>query len=276
MLFATWNVNSIRTRLSQVEEFLDETQPDLLCLQETKVEDKLFPRESIEKRGYQVSFYGQKAYNGVALISNQKLDDIRLGISGELVNNQVSTFLDEQKRIISALINGIRVVNVYVPNGSSLDSEKYIYKLKWLDHLKKYFESQEERSEPLCLMGDFNIVLEEKDIHNPKRFNNGIMASLSEREALQNVLGTRLEDVFRLFEADTGHWSWWDYRSGAWQKDQGWRIDHIYLSEELINNARSCVIHKKARGNIQPSDHAPVLVDINWPPQEDNENSLFY
>ncbi len=275
MLIATWNVNSIRTRLKQVNDFLDEIAPDLLCLQETKVEDNLFPKKELEAKGYQVHCYGQKAYNGVALLSKLPLEDIRLGMNGEFMNSKEIPSVNQQKRIISALIDGIRVVNVYVPNGSSVDSEKYIYKLKWLEYLKSYLEEQQERNEPLCLLGDFNIALEEKDIHNPNRFNNGIMASLDERKALTNALNNRLEDVFRLFEQNSGHWSWWDYRSGAWQRDQGWRIDHIYLSEELINNAKSCVIHKKVRGNQQPSDHAPVLVDINWPPEESEENYFF-
>jgi len=275
VLIATWNVNSIRSRLNQVEEFIDEIKPDLLCLQETKVEDKFFPKETLERKGYQVSIYGQKAYNGVALISKIPLMDIRKGIYGELGEKPQSIFFDQQKRILSALIDGIRVVNVYVPNGSSLDSEKYSYKLKWLDSLKEYLTIQSKREEPLCLLGDFNIALDAKDIHNPNRFDNGIMASLAERESLTRLLDNKLEDVFRLFDQTSGNWSWWDYRSGAWQKNQGWRIDHIYLSENLIKNAKSCVIHKKVRGNPKPSDHAPVLVEINWPPLECEELSFF-
>ncbi|WP_269622509.1 exodeoxyribonuclease III [Prochlorococcus marinus] len=275
MLIASWNVNSIRTRLNQVEQFLDEIKPDLLCLQETKVQDDLFPKETIESKGYQTFIYGQKSYNGVALISKLPLEDIRIGMNGEECHNQESIFFDEQKRIISAMIDGIRVVNVYVPNGSSLESDKFDYKIKWLNCLNEYLNIQALRNEPLCLLGDFNIILDKKDVHNQKRFNNGIMASPSERDALKKILGNRLEDVFRLFEQHSGHWSWWDYRSGAWQKDQGWRIDHIYLTDELIKNARSCVIHKKFRGNQQPSDHAPVLVDINWPPLEIDDD-FFY
>ena len=275
MLIATWNVNSIRTRISQVNQFLEEINPDLLCLQETKVEDNLFPKETLEANGYQVHFHGQKAYNGVALISKYPLEDIRLGMNGEHINSKEIDLMNQQKRIISALIDGIRVVNVYVPNGSSIESEKYIYKLKWLKHLKHYLEAQQKRDEPLCLLGDFNIALAEKDIHNPNRFNNGIMASLDERKALTDVLNGRLEDVFRLFEQNSGHWSWWDYRSGAWQRDQGWRIDHIYLCQELIQQTKNCVIHKKTRGNEKPSDHAPVLAEINWPNQESSFEEEF-
>ena len=271
MQIATWNVNSIRTRLDQVQAWLQDAQPDLLCLQETKVDDPLFPHEVFEAQGYQVHFHGQKAYNGVALVSRQPLEDVRLGFTGELPEDAEALQLGEQKRVISALVNDIRIVNVYVPNGSALKSEKYPYKLEWLSCLNRYLSAQAKRDEPLCLVGDFNIALEARDIHHPERLTGGIMASELEREALLNVLGDRLHDVFRVFEPDANHWSWWDYRSGAWDRDQGWRIDHIYLCDELLSQARSCVIHKHLRGHEKPSDHAPVTVDLNWPPTDDDE-----
>tara|TARA_E500000331_G_scaffold304239_1_gene307212 strand:+ start:2576 stop:3415 length:840 start_codon:yes stop_codon:yes gene_type:complete len=268
---ATWNVNSIRTRLDQVQAWLQDAQPDLLCLQETKVDDPLFPHEVFEAQGYQVHFHGQKAYNGVAIVSRQPLEDVRRGFTGELPEDAEALQLGEQKRVISALVNNIRIVNVYVPNGSALKSEKYPYKLEWLSCLNRYLSAQAKRDEPLCLVGDFNIALEARDIHHPERLTGGIMASELEREALLNVLGDRLHDVFRVFEPDANHWSWWDYRSGAWDRDQGWRIDHIYLCDELLSQARSCVIHKHLRGHEKPSDHAPVTVDLNWPPTDDDE-----
>jgi len=268
---ATWNVNSIRTRLDQVQAWLQDAQPDLLCLQETKVDDPLFPHEVFEAQGYQVHFHGQKAYNGVAIVSRQPLEDVRRGFTGELPEDAEALQLGEQKRVISALVNNIRVVNVYVPNGSALRSEKYPYKLKWLSCLNRYLSAQAKRDEPLCLVGDFNIALEARDIHHPERLTGGIMASELEREALLNVLGDRLHDVFRVFEPDPNHWSWWDYRSGAWDRDHGWRIDHIYLCDELLRQAKSCVIHKHVRGHEKPSDHAPVAVDLNWPPTDDDE-----
>ena len=271
MQIATWNVNSIRTRLDQVQAWLQDAQPDLLCLQETKVDDPLFPHEVFEAQGYQVHFHGQKAYNGVAIISRQPLEDVRRGFTGELPEDAEALQLGEQKRVISALVNNIRIVNVYVPNGSALKSEKYPYKLEWLSCLNRYLSAQAKRDEPICLVGDFNIALEARDIHHPERLTGGIMASELEREALLNVLGDRLHDVFRVFEPDANHWSWWDYRSGAWDRDQGWRIDHIYLCDELLNQARSCVIHKHLRGHEKPSDHAPVSVDLNWPPTDDDE-----
>ena len=271
MQIATWNVNSIRTRLDQVQAWLQDAQPDLLCLQETKVDDPLFPHEVFEAQGYQVHFHGQKAYNGVAIVSRQPLEDVRRGFTGELPEDAEALQLGEQKRVISALVNNIRIVNVYVPNGSDLRSEKYPYKLEWLSCLNRYLSAQAKRDEPLCLVGDFNIALEARDIHHPERLTGGIMASELEREALLNVLGERLHDVFRVFEPDANHWSWWDYRSGAWDRDLGWRIDHIYLCDELLSQARSCVIHKHVRGHEKPSDHAPVTVDLNWPPTDDDE-----
>ena len=271
MLIATWNVNSIRTRLPQVIDWLDEIKPDLLCLQETKVEDQLFPKEIFESKGYKTSFYGQKGYNGVALISQFEIEDIRVGLDGELINDNLARDLSNQKRIISGLIEGIRVVNVYVPNGGELTSEKYKYKLEWLNYLQKYLNAQSLRNEPLCLLGDFNIAPKDNDIHDPVRLKGGIMASKEERQLLKNLVGDRLHDIFRLFEPSSNHWSWWDYRSSAWERDKGWRIDQIYLCDELVKNAKNCSIHKKVRGNTKPSDHAPVVVEINWPAMEEDD-----
>ncbi len=271
MLIASWNVNSVRTRLEHVLAWLEHTQPDLLCLQETKVDDPLFPAEAFESSGYQLSFHGQKAYNGVAMLSREPLDDVRKGFIGELAEDGEALQLGEQKRVISALIDGVRVVNLYVPNGSSLTSEKYPYKLRWLACLKRYLEAARTRDEPLCVVGDFNIAMEARDIHDPERLSGGIMASDAEREALHQALGDSMNDVFRVFEPDAGHWSWWDYRSGAWNRDSGWRIDHIYLSDDLLSTARGCVIDKQERGREQPSDHAPVVVDLCWPPAEEEE-----
>ena len=272
MLIASWNVNSVRTRLDHVLAWLQSHQPDLLCLQETKVADPLFPQTAFESIGYRVSFHGQKSYNGVALISRTPLDDVRCGFIGELPGDLEAGELGEQKRVISALLDGVRVVNLYVPNGSSLTSDKYPYKLKWLNCLKRYREAAQERDEPLCIVGDFNIGMEARDIHDPERLTGGIMASDAERTALKEALGEGMVDVFRAFEPDAGHWSWWDYRSGAWNRDSGWRIDHIYLSEDLLGLARSCVIHKQERGKEQPSDHAPVVVDLCWPPEDEEDD----
>ena len=276
MQIGSWNVNSVRTRLDQVLLWLEQQQPDLLCLQETKVDDPLFPVQAFVNAGWRVSMHGQKAYNGVAMVSRAPLEDVRCGFLGELSGDEDATALGQQKRVISALLDGVRVLNLYVPNGSGLRSEKYPYKLNWLQCLKRYLATQAERGEPLCMVGDFNIALEARDIHDPDRLTGGIMASEAERDALKACLADRLQDVFRIFEPDAGHWSWWDYRTGAWDRDRGWRIDHIYLCDELLGLARSCRIHKDVRGNTQPSDHAPVTVELDWPPAEDDEEADFF
>jgi len=271
MRIATWNVNSVRTRLDQVVAWLQQERPEVLCLQETKVTDELFPREAFEALGYQVVISGQKAYNGVAMLSLLPLDDVQVGFDALLPGDPEAPGLSEQKRVISALVDGVRVLNLYVPNGSSLSSEKYAYKLEWLACLKRYLAVQEDQGDPLCMVGDFNIGPEDRDLPDPKRQTGGIMASQAEREALQLVLGNRLSDVFRVFESDTGHWSWWDYRSGAWDRDKGWRIDHIYLTDDLLGCATGCLIHKATRGNEQPSDHAPVVVNLAWSLDEEGD-----
>jgi exodeoxyribonuclease-3 len=268
MRIASWNVNSVRTRLEQVVGWLAAEQPEVLCLQETKVDDPLFPHAAFSDLGYTAAISGQKAYNGVAILSRLPLEDVQVGFSALLPSDGEAAQLGEQKRVISARIEGLRVLNLYVPNGSSLKSEKYAYKLAWLACLRRYLAVQDGQGELLCMLGDFNIGPEARDLPDPDRQTGGIMASEAERRALREVLGTRLQDAFRLFEPAGGHWSWWDYRSGAWERDQGWRIDHIYLDQELVELATGCVIHKATRGNPQPSDHAPVVVNLAWPPDD--------
>jgi exodeoxyribonuclease-3 len=271
MRIASWNVNSVRTRLDQVVRWLAEEEPDVLCLQETKVDDPLFPHTAFTDLGYTTAISGQKAYNGVAIVSRLPLEDVQVGFSALLPGDGEAAQLGEQKRVISARIEGVRVLNLYVPNGSSLTSEKYAYKLAWLACLRRYLAVQERQGELLCMLGDFNIGPEARDLPDPERQSGGIMASEAERQALRDVLGDRLQDVFRVFEPAGGHWSWWDYRSGAWERDQGWRIDHIYLDQELVELATGCTIDRAPRGNLQPSDHAPVVVNLVWPPEETGE-----
>ena len=263
MLIATWNVNSIRTRLSQIIDWINNVKPDVLCLQETKVMDNNFPYEPFEKLGYSVEVYGQKSYNGVAIISKIKAENIKKGFYGCADFDQnIENFLG-QKRLISADINGIRIINVYVPNGSSLGSDKFEYKINWLNCLASFLDEQEKKEELICLMGDFNIAPSNLDIHDTEKYNGGIMASEIERGALSNVLKDRLVDSFRIFEKNTGHWTWWDYRNNAFELNKGWRIDHIYISKELTSKLKSCVIDSVPRANLRPSDHAPVMIDLN-------------
>tara|TARA_B100000900_G_C20568536_1_gene712170 strand:+ start:154 stop:999 length:846 start_codon:yes stop_codon:yes gene_type:complete len=271
VLIASWNVNSIRTRLSQVLQFIKDKRPDVICLQETKVLDKDFPTKAFEDLGFNVKFYGQKSYNGVAIISSYEFSDVRYGFLGELCKSDFKEELNDQKRLISAYINGIRIINVYVPNGSSLDSDKFIYKIQWLNILNKYLSKQKNRGEPTCLMGDFNIALDDNDIHNPEKYAGNIMASEIERKNLKEIIGKRFFDSFRVFEKLSGHWSWWDYRNNSFELNKGWRIDHIYICNSLLSNLKSSVIERDQRGNIQPSDHVPVMINLN---SEHNSNEF--
>ena len=279
MLIATWNVNSIRTRLSQIIDWINQVNPDILCLQETKVMDDSFPFEPFEKLGFSVEVYGQKSYNGVAIISKIKPENVKKGFFGCKESNQnIDIFLD-QKRLISAYINGVNIINVYVPNGSALGSNKFEYKINWLNCLASFLDEQEKKGELICLMGDFNIAPSHLDIHDSGKYGGGIMASELERSALNNVLKGRLIDSFRIFEKNSGHWSWWDYRNNAYELNKGWRIDHIYISRELSSKLKSCVIDSTPRGNLRPSDHAPTMIDLCLSDESedffDNEDNFF-
>ena len=263
MLIATWNVNSVRTRLSQIIDWIKKFNPDILCLQETKVIDESFPFEAFKSLGYSIEVYGQKSYNGVAIISKVKGENIRKGFYGCTDSDQNIEALLDQKRLIAAEINGIKIINVYVPNGSSINSEKFKYKINWLNYLASYLDEEFKKGELICLMGDFNIAPSSIDIHDSEKHEGGIMASETERNALNNVLKGKLIDSFRIFEKNTGHWSWWDYRNNAYELNKGWRIDHIYISQELSTKLKSCVIDSLPRGNLRPSDHAPVMIDLD-------------
>lgn len=260
MKIATWNVNSIRMRLAHVTDWLASSSVDVLCLQETKVPDDLFPQAAFAEVGYHSYFYGQKSYNGVALLSRSPLEKVQMGF-GAVLPDLVGD-LDEQKRVITGVIDGIQVINLYVPNGSALDSDKYVYKLHWLKVLREYLQTLMETSSNLLVCGDFNIALEDIDIHNSKGREKQVMATDAERDALRTVLELGLSDVFRKFTAEGGHFSWWDYRSAAFRRDAGWRIDHHYLTPELYQRAIACHIDKEPRKLEQPSDHTPVIVEF--------------
>ncbi|MBE9077090.1 exodeoxyribonuclease III [Romeria aff. gracilis LEGE 07310] len=260
MKVATWNVNSVRTRLDQVTDWLSAHPVDVLCLQETKVIDADFPKSAFEALEYHTYIYGQKSYNGVALISRQPLESVGLGFSAVLAPETVGN-LDDQKRVISGVLDGIRIVNLYVPNGSSVGSEKYGYKLRWLALLKQYLAQLLAENPALHICGDFNVALEDKDIHNPEGKEKHIMSSPIERQALSDVLSLGLADAFRKFTQAGGHYSWWDYRTAAFRRNMGWRIDHHYLSPPLYERATECTIDVEPRRLEKPSDHTPVVVE---------------
>ena len=262
MLIATWNVNSVRTRLSQIINWIKHASPDILCLQETKVIDDEFPLKPFEELGYEVIVYGKKSYNGVAIISKFKIENVNKGFNFKTKEKNIPNKFHEQKRIISAVIKGLKIINVYVPNGSSLDSDKFDYKINWLNYLSSFLNEYVRKEDLICLVGDFNIAPYNIDIHSPEKYEGGIMASKIEREALFNIIKDRFIDAFRIFEKNTGYWSWWDYRNNAYELNKGWRIDHIYISKNLTSKLKSCVIERTQRENTQPSDHAPVLINV--------------
>lgn len=260
MKIATWNVNSIRTRLHHVVDWLTQKPVDVLCLQETKVIDADFPRSPFEQLGYQLYLSGQKAYNGVALLSRQPLEDVSTGFSTVLVN--LESDWDDQKRVITGVIDGIRIINLYVPNGAAVGGDKYDYKLGWLTVLQEYLRSHLSSSPAICMCGDFNIALEDKDIHDSVNLKNHIMASEPERQALRNIMALGFADAFRKFTPEGGHYSWWDYRAASFQRNLGWRIDHHYLTNNLYEGTKSCIIDIEPRKLPQPSDHTPVIVEF--------------
>ena len=265
MKIATWNVNSIRTRLQQVVDWLGQNQVDILCLQETKVVDADFPRSPFEQLGYYLYLSGQKAYNGVALICSKQLQDVSTGFApilgvGAIDDLSIVRELDEQKRVITGVVDGIRIVNLYVPNGSSVGSEKYEYKLRWLKVLREYLRSLP--SAGICMCGDFNIALEKRDIHDSVTLEGQIMASELERQALREILELGFADAFRKFTTVGEHFTWWDYRAGAFRRNLGWRIDHHYLTFDLYKQAKCCIIDTSPRKLPKPSDHTPVIVEF--------------
>jgi exodeoxyribonuclease-3 len=264
MQIATWNVNSVRSRLTHVLDWLQANPVDVLCLQETKVTDDQFPQASFSEMGYQAVFAGQKSYNGVALLSRQPLSDVRVGFGSLLPPEQVGD-LDEQKRLLGGRCGDVYVLDLYVPNGSAVGSEKYDYKLRWLACLREYLAALLSQEPKVCVCGDFNIALEACDIHDPERLEGSIMASELEREALRQSLRLGFADAFRKFTAEGGHYSWWDYRTGAFRRNAGWRIDHLYLTPSLYDQASACQIDREPRQWEKPSDHAPVLLTLGDP-----------
>jgi exodeoxyribonuclease III len=264
MQIATWNVNSIRTRLDIVTNWLQQNPVDVLCIQESKATDEQFPIAAIENCGYHVYISGQKSYNGVAMFSKQPLTNVSKGFGGVLAAELVGD-LDEQKRVITGTLDGVQIVNLYVPNGNTLGSDKYAYKLRWLELLGTYLKTLiASGQQSICVCGDFNIALEDIDIHSKTVSLDRVMATPAERELLRkSVLDLGFRDSFRKFTTTGGHFSWWDYRQQGFERNRGWRIDHLYLTPDLFDRATNCTIDIEPRKLVQPSDHAPVIVELS-------------
>lgn len=254
MKLATWNVNSLTVRLPHVLDWLANEQPDVLCLQETKQEDKKFPYEALKEHGYNAVHAGQKTYNGVAILSKHPIEQITHGIIG---------FEDTQQRLISATIQGVRVVCAYMPNGQSIDSDKYVYKLNWLSGLTSHLDEELQQHPKLALLGDFNIAPQDQDVYDPVAWQGSVLVSEPERQAFQNLLTLGLHDSFRLFDQPPKQYSWWDYRMMAFRRNLGLRIDHILVSDALKPLCNKSYIDKAPRKLERPSDHTPVVLELN-------------
>ncbi len=253
MKIAAWNVNSLKVRLPHLLDWLAEASPDIVCLQELKLEDHNFPVAELAAAGYHAAYAGQKTYNGVALLARQPIEDVCYGNPH---------FADEQKRLVTGTIDGVRVVCAYMPNGQAVGSEKYDYKLRWLDALALWLQEELARHPQLALCGDYNIAPDDRDVHDPDRWRGEILCSEPERSAFQRLLGLGLADSFRLFEQPDKTFSWWDYRMLGFQKNLGLRIDHILLSAPLADRCSAAGVDRGPRKRERPSDHAPVWAQL--------------
>ncbi len=251
MKIATWNVNSLKVRLPHVLDWLGTNRPDALCLQELKMEDAAFPFAELQAAGYQAVCNGQKTYNGVAILSPHAIDDVSRNIPG---------FADEQRRIIAATIDGVRIVCGYFPNGQAVGSDKYAYKLRWLEALNSWLKEEMKTHARLVLAGDFNIAPQDRDVHPD--WKDEILVSAPERAAFDALTALGLADGFRLFEQPERSYSWWDYRLLAFRRNFGLRIDHLLVSPALQSACRACTVDKTPRALERPSDHAPVVLEM--------------
>ena len=253
MKIASWNVNSLRVRLPQVLAWLEAAQPDILALQETKVTDDVFPEEEIRAAGYEVVYNGQKTYNGVAVLSKVKAENVLFDLPG---------LEDPQRRITAAKIGDLQVLNLYVVNGSEVGSEKFAYKLDWIEKVTAWVEEQVKTNKKFIILGDFNIAPTDRDVHNPKSWHEKILCSTEERTALKKLCDLGFVDSFRLFEQEDELWSWWDYRSGGLENNKGLRIDLVLSSTLLAEQCTASYIDKEPRTWERPSDHAPAVAEF--------------
>jgi len=250
---ASWNVNSLKVRLEQVLQWLEDSQTDILGVQETKLEDAAFPREAFEEAGYEVIYSGQKAYNGVAWISRFPIEDVEIGFP---------EFVDEQKRVLAATIAGFRCINFYIPNGQALDSPKYEYKLAWLEAMLDFIAEQRQQHDKLIILGDFNIAPDDLDVHDPKVWEGSVLVSPPERLKFQQLLRQDMHDALRFLHPQSTIYSWWDYRAHAFRRGMGLRIDHILVSANLLSGLAASGVDLEPRRHSRPSDHAPVWVSL--------------
>jgi exodeoxyribonuclease-3 len=253
MKVATWNVNSLKVRLPHLLDWLGRHSPDIVCLQELKLEEVNFPRADIEAAGYRCAVSGQKTYNGVAILSREPLAEMEAGIP---------EFDDPQRRVLSATAGNVRIVCAYVPNGQSVGSEKYEYKMKWFAAFERWLAKELARQPRLVVLGDYNVAPEDRDVHDPKAWQGQILCSEPEREAFRRLLGLGLADSFRLFQQPEKSFTWWDYRMNGFRRNLGLRIDHILLSPELASRCSGCWIDLEPRRLERPSDHAPVIAEL--------------
>ncbi|MGY0651908.1 exodeoxyribonuclease III [Luteimonas sp. A537] len=258
MKIASWNVNSLNVRLPHLQQWLQAFAPDVVGLQETKLDDARFPDDALAALGYRSVFLGQKTYNGVAILARERaIADVQYGIPG---------FEDEQKRVIAATVDGVRIVNLYVVNGQDVGTDKYAYKLRWLAAVHAWLADELQRHPKMVVLGDFNIAPDARDVHDPEVWNDThILTSTAERAALQALLDLGLHDAFRLHSDEGGIFSWWDYRQAAFRRDLGLRIDFTLVSDALRDAAVASGIDREPRTWERPSDHAPAWVDLAIP-----------
>ena len=254
MKIASWNVNSLKVRLPQLTEWAAEAKPDVIALQETKLEDAKFPVDELAAAGYRAVYSGQKTYNGVAILAREEPSDVLTDIPG---------LDDPQRRILAATVGGVRVVDLYVVNGKAVGDEKYAYKLDWLAKVRDFLEGELKRHPKLVVLGDFNIAPDDRDVYDPAAWGEEVLCSPPEREALKAITDLGLHDSFRLFEQEGGHFSWWDYRQAAFRRNMGLRIDLILIGDALKSAAKAAAIDRTPRRWERPSDHTPVTLDLD-------------
>lgn len=254
MKLATWNVNSLSIRLPQLLAWLASHPVDAIVLQETKLTDDKFPHAELAEAGYQSQWFGQRTYNGVAILARGEIVDVVRNVPG---------FDDEQARVIAGTVGGVRIVGAYFPNGQAPGTDKFAYKLRWMDALREWLRAQLAAHPRLVLLGDYNIAPEDRDVHDPAAWLGMIHCTPQERAHFRQLLGLGLHDAFRLFEQPPKSWSWWDYRNLAFRRNQGLRIDHVLVSDALKAQVTACTIDKEPRKAERPSDHAPVIVEID-------------